>query len=202
MPIPDILVDKDLPPLSIGFYVENQCKYAFSINPDGDHIYLVAYELEYKFNRHLAAKLMCYSQRTKVTDPDFKFKLTEDEWKIFETRWSINSDSKIAISDDEVKLEKQTYEESLGYRIISYVQHYDKLDTTPSVGIVEDDLNNIFDGIMLGKAVDVLLKSFLLIYKEKKSIATRMNIVILDFKSVPEAAYKLAKKFNIDPSEI
>jgi len=189
------------PPLTIGFYVNNQYKYAFSFSPGGDFGYLLAYELEKKFDHNLAGNLMRYPLRIQVTYPDFKFKLTEDEWGIFETRWNINLDNNVYISEKDSKLEKKAFVDSLSYRLISYSQHYDKLNSKSSNNF-EESANNVFAAIMLGKAVDITLNEFLLLYTEKKSIIDRMNLIISDFKNVISSAYKLAKCIDIHPDEI
>jgi len=80
------------PDLSVGYYVNNALKFSYSFRPVSNLQYLIAYELEDKFDVHLASEMMRYVPRKDIAGhSDFKFKLTEEQWKAFSDRYDLVS---------------------------------------------------------------------------------------------------------------
>jgi len=189
--------------ISMGFYVNGHRRFAFKCKPMfGEMEYIIPYELENRFNGLLAARMMMFFPREKVDDPEFKFKLSEDEWKAFADRWDLVLDHELKVTElnpfpntkkgiANSKAEFTALENSLSYNIgVAQVELFKVLNPNIKLGAFKPE--NLEINIKHEKFINLL--SFIIrgtircgkLFTEFKTINTRKPSTLLHINNIME----------------
>jgi len=187
--------------LSVGFYVNGLCKFAYKFRPTGGRfLSLLCYELEDKFNIRLANVVMSFTPRKKTENPDFKFKLTEDEWKSFQIRHNIDLDN--FKEYNEISKEKENYdfyqntniESSFSYKFFKLLNEFSKISEKQNKIFKDEQMENKEEVKLFHKNIKELIPLCLSIktiglkiteiYNKREKILSLEPIMNLNFQSM------------------